>query len=130
MAGQHLLLLRAIRDFQLRNEPYPIQVGFMDDLLKCFDGRSIGFFESPTGTGKSLSVLCASIAYLREKNRSFSSHDFDSDSDLDDDTAPVPARLIITTRTHSQIRELIGELRKLKQSAQARQASLAQKVTR
>ena len=124
MAGApHRLLRECIEDFRLRNEPYEIQKGFMDDLLKCFDSGSIGFFESPTGTGKSLSVLCASIAYLRDKNRgfrfSYDASDDDVDSDIDDDK-PRPTRLIVATRTHSQIKELIGELKRLRGSAQAK----------
>jgi Rad3-related DNA helicase len=121
---EHPILPAAVRDFRLRNEPYPIQVDFMNDLLTCFDQGSIGFFESPTGTGKSLSVLCASIAYIREKNRSFSKQVLDSDSDSDEfDDRPKRSKLIIATRTHSQIKELVSELRKLKESATTKIAS-------
>lgn len=104
----------------------------MDDLLKCFDAGAIGFFESPTGTGKSLSVLCSSIAYLRDKNKGFEfvydESDDDLDSDFDDEERPRPSRLIVATRTHTQIKELIGELKRLRDSAQAKIQNANQQI--
>ncbi|OHT10150.1 helicase [Tritrichomonas foetus] len=134
------ILDRAVEDFKLRNQPYDIQVDFMKDMIECFDEKKIGFFESPTGTGKSLSVICSSIAFLRQKNEAFLTkrriitNDSDSESessDDDDDDANGMSKfskLFISTRTHSQIKELVSELRLLKKSAEYLRSSSNQKL--
>lgn len=48
------------------NEPWPIQVEFMDALYECIDNHQIGIFESPTGSGKSLSLICGSLTWLKD----------------------------------------------------------------
>jgi len=52
--------------------PYPQQVNLMETMLSCLRERpndqkraSVLLLESPTGTGKSLSLACASMAWLR-----------------------------------------------------------------
>ncbi|CAD5124537.1 DgyrCDS12815 [Dimorphilus gyrociliatus] len=44
--------------------PYDIQVGFMKNVYECLENRGIGIFESPTGTGKSLSIACSALKWL------------------------------------------------------------------
>ncbi|XP_073506396.1 ATP-dependent DNA helicase DDX11 [Phyllobates terribilis] len=46
--------------------PYPIQEQFMTELYRALDGGKVGIFESPTGTGKSLSLICGSLTWLRD----------------------------------------------------------------
>lgn len=50
-------------------EPYDIQRDFMTALYQCLDEGKVGIFESPTGTGKSLSLICASLTWLRDYKR-------------------------------------------------------------
>jgi chromosome transmission fidelity protein 1 len=52
--------------------PYDIQRDLMAQLHVCLDRGGIGFFESPTGTGKSLSLICGLLSWL-ERHR-FSTH--------------------------------------------------------
>uniref|UniRef100_H2Z3N6 Helicase ATP-binding domain-containing protein n=1 Tax=Ciona savignyi TaxID=51511 RepID=H2Z3N6_CIOSA len=47
-------------------EPYSIQVDFMKALYQAIEHKQIGVFESPTGTGKSLSLICGSLSWLRD----------------------------------------------------------------
>ncbi|KAK2177258.1 hypothetical protein NP493_610g02000 [Ridgeia piscesae] len=47
-------------------EPYDIQVAFMRRLYLALEGGKIGIFESPTGTGKSLSLICGALTWLRD----------------------------------------------------------------
>lgn len=38
----------------------------MTALYDCIDSYKVGIFESPTGTGKTLSLICASMTWLRK----------------------------------------------------------------
>ncbi|KIM88996.1 hypothetical protein PILCRDRAFT_812883 [Piloderma croceum F 1598] len=50
--------------------PYPIQAGLMHHLYECIEHKKVSIVESPTGTGKTLSLLCASLTWLAdEKDR-------------------------------------------------------------
>ncbi|KAJ7288552.1 helicase C-terminal domain-containing protein [Mycena rebaudengoi] len=50
--------------------PYPIQVELMRHLYTSIEQKKVTIVESPTGTGKTLSLLCASLTWLAdEKNR-------------------------------------------------------------
>ncbi|XP_012940455.1 ATP-dependent DNA helicase DDX11, partial [Aplysia californica] len=46
--------------------PYDIQQDFMRNLYTCLELGKIGIFESPTGTGKSLSLICGALKWLRD----------------------------------------------------------------
>ncbi|XP_046853376.1 ATP-dependent DNA helicase DDX11-like [Xenia sp. Carnegie-2017] len=48
--------------------PYDIQVKFMQDLYSVIENGGVGIFESPTGTGKSLSLICGALTWLRDFN--------------------------------------------------------------
>ncbi|KAG0743384.1 hypothetical protein G6F23_006062 [Rhizopus arrhizus] len=48
-------------------EPYPIQKDFMNSLYNALSQEKIGIFESPTGTGKSLSLICGSLKWLQDQ---------------------------------------------------------------
>lgn len=50
-------------------EPYHIQQDFMKELYGCIEEGNIGIFESPTGTGKSLSLICAALTWLRDNEK-------------------------------------------------------------
>ncbi|KAF2848298.1 ATP-dependent RNA helicase-like protein chl1 [Plenodomus tracheiphilus IPT5] len=57
------------RDFHHPYTPYDIQNEFMNAVYTCLEGGKVGIFESPTGTGKSLSLICASLTWLRDHKR-------------------------------------------------------------
>eukprot|EP01138_Halocafeteria_seosinensis_P015253 gb/GECG01015568.1/.p1 GENE.gb/GECG01015568.1/~~gb/GECG01015568.1/.p1 ORF type:complete len:656 (+),score=62.15 gb/GECG01015568.1/:1-1968(+) len=48
-------------------EPYSIQTELMAQLYQCVDAGKVGIFESPTGTGKTLSII-SSLLYYRENH--------------------------------------------------------------
>lgn len=45
--------------------PYNIQVRFMSELYDVLSQQKIGIFESPTGTGKTISLICSSFFWLK-----------------------------------------------------------------
>ncbi|OXU22266.1 hypothetical protein TSAR_001674 [Trichomalopsis sarcophagae] len=61
-------------DFPFPFPPYPIQADFMKNLYMCLENGNLGIFESPTGTGKTLSIICGALKWLidneaRQKSR-------------------------------------------------------------
>ncbi|XP_074597275.1 regulator of telomere elongation helicase 1 [Brevipalpus obovatus] len=54
-------------------KPYPLQKAFMNQVLSCVKNKKNGLLESPTGTGKTLSLLCSSLAWLDLRNKTQSS---------------------------------------------------------
>lgn len=58
-------------DFEFPHQPYAIQQQFMTALYECIERRQIGIFESPTGTGKSLSLMCAALRWQSDHERTF-----------------------------------------------------------
>ena len=55
--------------FSFPGEPYPVQVEFMKSAYVGMTEGGISVLESPTGTGKSLSLLCSALSWLRDHRR-------------------------------------------------------------
>uniref|UniRef100_A0A3Q4I4Q9 DEAD/H (Asp-Glu-Ala-Asp/His) box helicase 11 n=1 Tax=Neolamprologus brichardi TaxID=32507 RepID=A0A3Q4I4Q9_NEOBR len=52
--------------FPFPYQPYNIQEEFMQALYSALDKGKVGIFESPTGTGKSLSLICGALSWLTD----------------------------------------------------------------
>ena len=46
--------------------PYTCQVSMMESVVDCIRNKKHGLIESPTGTGKTLSLICAAVAAVRK----------------------------------------------------------------
>eukprot|EP00047_Mylnosiga_fluctuans_P018133 m.67323 g.67323 ORF g.67323 m.67323 type:complete len:850 (-) comp7449_c0_seq1:401-2950(-) len=57
------------RDFPFPGTPYDIQQDFMAALYEAIERGGLGVFESPTGTGKSLSLICGALKWLKDKEQ-------------------------------------------------------------
>uniref|UniRef100_A0A4W3J3M5 ATP-dependent DNA helicase DDX11 n=1 Tax=Callorhinchus milii TaxID=7868 RepID=A0A4W3J3M5_CALMI len=57
---------QASSKFPFPYKPYTIQEQFMTALYDVLEAGKIGIFESPTGTGKSLSLICGALTWLRD----------------------------------------------------------------
>ena len=112
-------------------EPYPAQKSYMEKVIKCMDEKQFGLLESPTGTGKTLALLCSSLAWLEAKGRTLTSAGSDADIKallrgegvsneamgfLSKDNvaggAPPRCRIVYASRTHSQLSQVIEEFRR------------------
>ena len=75
-------------------KPYDIQIQLMDAIYDTIDnGYKIGLFESPTGTGKTLSIICSTMTWLRDYKREnvfqpMAGLDGSDTDDLDSDDEP------------------------------------------
>lgn len=50
--------------------PYQVQLDLMKEIYNMLESDcKIGIFESPTGTGKTLSLICSTMSWLREYKR-------------------------------------------------------------
>ncbi len=104
-------------------EPYPAQKSYMEKVLQCLEDKQFGLLESPTGTGKTLALLCASLSWL-EKNRGHLTSSNATDADIQalvrgemPQQAPANVqtsrcRIVYASRTHSQLAQVIEEFRR------------------
>ncbi|XP_053376459.1 Fanconi anemia group J protein homolog [Mercenaria mercenaria] len=49
-------------------KPYPSQFGMMDRVIKGLERKQNSLLESPTGSGKSLALLCSALAWQVAQN--------------------------------------------------------------
>ncbi|KAH3665564.1 hypothetical protein OGAPHI_003751 [Ogataea philodendri] len=58
------------RQFNHPYTPYDVQVRLMEAIYDTMAGGfKVGIFESPTGTGKTLSIICSTMTWLREQKQ-------------------------------------------------------------
>ena len=75
------------------HEAYPCQLAYMEKVIQSCQQSKHAMLESPTGTGKTLCLLCASTSWRRSR-------------------PDAPAQKIIySSRTHSQLSQVMKELK-------------------
>lgn len=129
--SSQMLTLRGVT-VHFPHEPYDVQKRYMEKVIECLQDRVNGILESPTGTGKTLSLLCSSLAWLEDHKavmqmntgmqRSFGQNSgsllsqlqslFDQQDSAGNGSAPICPKIIYSSRTHSQLSQAISELKK------------------
>ena len=54
------------RNYDFPYKPYDIQIKLMNKLYESFENGLISIIESPTGTGKSLSIICSLSKWMED----------------------------------------------------------------
>ena len=78
-------------------KPYEIQINYMNKIIESLNNnKSIAALESPRGTGKTLCLLCACLAWIKFMR----------------EVKNIKFKIYYSSRTHSQISNVIQELKK------------------
>lgn len=109
-------------------EPYEVQKVYMERVIESLQNNTNALLESPTGTGKTLSLLCSSLAWLLVKKAqlqmnaqvgNFSEHSNTLRDSLKagagkskDNTSWGMPKIIYSSRTHSQLTQAMQELKR------------------
>uniref|UniRef100_A0A915D8B6 Helicase ATP-binding domain-containing protein n=1 Tax=Ditylenchus dipsaci TaxID=166011 RepID=A0A915D8B6_9BILA len=119
--------------------PYECQKSFMQKVVEALNFSTNAALESPTGTGKTLSLLCASIAWVQREKEKLKAPiqsnvennmlriDTSSTKNIADASAanPLYPRIFYASRTHSQLQQIVRELNKTKYRSVIKVATLA-----
>jgi regulator of telomere elongation helicase 1 len=113
-------------------EPYECQQNYMKAVIDCLIQKKNGILESPTGTGKTLCLLCSSISWLLAAKadmqynvykQELASNDVDVKMDLkfvnksgvssvdQNGLRAAYPKIIYASRTHSQLTQVVRELK-------------------
>ncbi|KAM9856085.1 regulator of telomere elongation helicase 1 [Aulostomus maculatus] len=111
--------------------PYDCQQEYMSRVIECLQRNVNGVLESPTGTGKTLCLLCATLAWREHVKDTISAHKIAermnkeemstgtplaswgttaTDGDTPTNYTDVP-KIIYASRTHSQLAQVVSELK-------------------
>ncbi|KAG7014089.1 Regulator of telomere elongation helicase 1, partial [Cucurbita argyrosperma subsp. argyrosperma] len=101
-------------------DAYDCQLVYMEKVIQSLQGKCNALLESPTGTGKTLCLLCATLAWRKSlgdfsSGRSvWNSQNTEGGMNVSSSqsTSTRPPTIVYTTRTHSQLRQVIQELKK------------------
>lgn len=84
--------------------PYDVQVSYMQAVMTALDNGGAALLESPTGTGKTMAVLCATLAWCEKRRGELRAC---SSSAL----SVQPPKVVYCSRTHAQLNQVMRELR-------------------
>ncbi|RLN25872.1 hypothetical protein BBJ28_00000860 [Nothophytophthora sp. Chile5] len=111
-------------------QPYDSQLIYMEKVILSLTSKQNAILESPTGTGKTLCLLCATLAWRRQftkmLQRSKRANGINGstaakrpatlayegyDNAEEESEGPQVPRIIYSSRTHSQLKQVVQELK-------------------
>ncbi|XP_015867293.3 regulator of telomere elongation helicase 1 homolog isoform X1 [Ziziphus jujuba] len=100
-------------------EAYDCQLVYMDKVIQSLQNKCNALLESPTGTGKTLCLLCATLAWRKSLGPFSTGMSVNSSQDAggkgdtgSQSSTTRPPTIVYASRTHSQIRQVIQELKR------------------
>eukprot|EP00051_Salpingoeca_urceolata_P016967 m.228503 g.228503 ORF g.228503 m.228503 type:complete len:1130 (+) comp18829_c1_seq1:180-3569(+) len=101
-------------------DPYDVQLAFMDKMIQALESQQNALLESPTGTGKTLCLLCAALAWREGFKQRQPGHrqpqpretlqDRKKSTSFVETKVGLP-QIIFASRTHSQLSQVAKELK-------------------
>ncbi|WKY14618.1 hypothetical protein Q1695_000279 [Nippostrongylus brasiliensis] len=109
------MALVKIRDVEVKFPfpPYQCQIAYMDKVIEAIEMKFDTALESPTGTGKTLSLLCATLAWLQKQKMNIQLSFADAAKHSSGSAPPLSSflpRIYYCSRTHSQLSQVVREL--------------------
>ncbi|XP_054168203.1 regulator of telomere elongation helicase 1 homolog, partial [Oppia nitens] len=104
-------------------KPYDIQLDYMKSVISCLHQKCNGLLESPTGTGKTLCLLCSTLGWLDSQRLNTLKQLMDKKMNGNSNTEisstvngwqlnkQLPI-IIYSSRTHSQLAQACKELKR------------------
>jgi len=89
-------------DIDFPHEAYPQQLVYMEKVIQGAQEKKHAMLESPTGTGKTLCLLCATTSWRADRKK----------RDSGQQGAPPLGKIVYSSRTHSQISQVVKELKR------------------
>ncbi|KAF7683931.1 ATP-dependent DNA helicase chl1 [Astathelohania contejeani] len=104
-------------EYGLSHKLYELQTDFISKAISIIESNKIGIFSSPTGTGKTLSLLCSIYNYLSVPDNNIEHYGLSPENAILMDQLFGSNNKVTTvfycSRTHSQLNQAINELKKL-----------------
>ena len=103
-------------------EPYDCQIDYMKHVITSLQNKTNAILESPTGTGKTLCLLCSVLSWRMTLTAQHQLQGFAKGSDVfglneavgsaaDTEAGTGVPKIIYASRTHTQISQVIKELK-------------------
>jgi len=92
-------------------EAYDCQLEYMRAVVRSLENGENALLESPTGTGKTLCLLCASLGWRRHRQQVVEAAKTSWEAQAEGKgTLQVP-RIFYSSRTHTQLKQVMKELK-------------------
>ncbi|OQS04912.1 hypothetical protein THRCLA_02895 [Thraustotheca clavata] len=98
--------------------PYESQLVYMEKVITALESKQNALLESPTGTGKTLCLLCATLGWLQHRKRFLATKkskmnvklEYEDENEEDEEDNALP-KIIYSSRTHTQLKQVVKELK-------------------